>query len=98
MPWFNIKDVANSSLEKKGIKDQLQGSLIIAEANKLLVDFFGEDFQDKARAIYFKEGVLTIAVLSDDLFGQMKSQEEEFIAILNNKFADNIVSTLKFLN
>ena len=98
MSWSNIKDIANYSLEKKGIKDQLQESLVISEANKLIVDFFGSDFQDKARAIYFSSGVLTVAVLSDDLHGQMKSQSAEFVAVLNNKFSDNIVSTLKFLN
>jgi hypothetical protein len=98
MPWFNIKDVADYSLEKKGIKNQLQESLVINEANKLIVEFFAEDAKDKARAIYFSSGVLTIAVLSDDLHGQMKSQEEEFVAILNSKFLDNIISSLKFLN
>ena len=98
MPWFNIKDVADYSLEKKGIKNQLQESLVVSESNKLLMEFFGEDAKDKARAIYFSNGVLTIAVLSDDLHGQMKSQEEEFVAILNSKFLDNIVSSLKFLN
>lgn len=98
MPWFNIKDVADYSLEKKGIKNQLQESLVIKEANKLIVEFFAEDAKDKARAIYFSSGVLTIAVLSDDLHGQMKSQEEKFVAILNSKFLDNIISSLKFLN
>lgn len=98
MPWSSINDIANSSLEKKGIKSQIQESLVLQKANELIRDFFGSEFQDKARAIYFKDSILTIAVLSDDLYNMMQNQQDELVAILNSKFSANIVSTLKFLN
>ncbi|RJQ33639.1 DUF721 domain-containing protein [Candidatus Parcubacteria bacterium] len=97
MPWQSLKDIANTSLDNKGIKKKVQGSLVISQANDIIGNFFGEQAKARARAVYWRDGVLTIAVLNSDLFAEIESQEEQFIRILNNRFSEIVVYTLRFL-
>jgi hypothetical protein len=98
MAWTSFKDVADRSLDEKGISTQVQESLVLKEANYVISNFFDQADQEKARAIYWKDSVLTIAVLCDSLFEEIASQKEQFINILNNRFEDKIVEDLRFLN
>ncbi|MBT6691215.1 hypothetical protein HOB10_02705 [Candidatus Parcubacteria bacterium] len=98
MAWASFKDAAHRSLDEKGISTQVQESLVLKEANYIINNFFDQADQEKARAIYWKDSILTIAVLCDNLFEEIDSQKEQFINILNNRFEDNIVEELRFLN
>lgn len=97
MPWQSLKDIASDSLDNKGIKTKVQGSLIVDQANDIIGNFFGKEAKAKARAIYWRDGVLTIAVLNRGLFVEIESQEDQFIRILNNRFSEIVVSRLRFL-
>lgn len=98
MSWNAFKDLAKKRLQSKGINSKIQESLVIEQANNIIVVFFGEEAHNKARAVYFKEGILTIAVLSNSLFNEIDSQKQEFINILNNKLGEELVTDLRFLN
>lgn len=98
MAWTSFKEVAHRQLDEKGISIQVQESLVLKEANYVIHNFFDQADQEKARAIYWKDNVLTIAVLCDSLFEEIASQKEQFINILNNRFEDNIIDDLRFLN
>ena len=97
MTWSNIKDLADSFMEKKGLKDKTQESLLLIQANQLLLDFFGQKSKDKIRALYFKEGILTIVILSDNLYHKIEQEKNEFISRLNKLQQKEIISTLRFL-
>ena len=97
MSWSSLKEVVDKSLIRKGLKGQIQESLVLKIANQELLIFFGPEFQDKARAIYFKDGILTMAVLSDKILPEIENSKSNFIKILNNKLDNHLIDDLKFL-
>src|SRR3989344_1663837 len=98
MSWAAFKDLAKQRLNDKGLQAKVQDSLVISEANHIILIFFGPEAHEKARAVYFRDGVLTIAILSDDLFNEIESQQQEVLAILNSKFEEKLVEDLRFLS
>ena len=98
MSWNRFKDLADKAVDKKGIKSQIQESLVLESANRVLVDFLSEQAKDKMSAIYFRNGILTIAALDDDLLKQLLRDKALFITSLNSKLGDNIVEDLNFLS
>jgi hypothetical protein len=98
MSWNSFKDLADSAVNKKGIKNQIQESLVLESANRVLVDFLSSVAKDKMSAIYFRDGVLTIAALDDNLLKRLLEDKDLFIASLNNKLEDQIVKDLNFLS
>lgn len=98
MSWNSFKDLADRAVDKKGIKSQIQESLVIQTANRVLIDFLSEVAKDKMSAIYFKNGVLTIAALDDNLLKQLVEKKDSFISTLNSKLGDSIIEDLNFLS
>ena len=98
MTWISFKDMAQDRLQQKGITNKLQESLIVDQANYIIGHFFGAEAHGKAQAIFYKNGILTIAILSNSLFSEIESQKQEFLIILNNKFEEKVVDDLKFLS
>lgn len=98
MSWNSFKDLADKVVDKKGIKNQIQESLVLESANRVLVDFLSEVAKDKMSAIYFRNGVLTIAALDDNLLKHLISEKDLFIVNLNRKLGDNIIEDLNFLS
>lgn len=98
MSWAAFKDLAENRLHEKGLQGKVQDALVISEANQIIINFFGPEAHEKARAVYYKDGLLTIAVLSNDLFNEIESQKQEFLAILNSKFEEKVVEDLRFLS
>ena len=98
MSWNSFKDLADSAVNKKGIKNQIQESLVLESANKILVNFLSEEARDKLSAIYFKNGILTIAALNNTLLNKLLEDKKLFISTLNSKLGDNIIEDLNFLS
>ncbi|PWB38478.1 MAG: hypothetical protein C3F02_03940 [Parcubacteria group bacterium] len=97
MPWNSLKDLAQQRLTDKGLHTKVQDALVLDQANEIIRNFFGAEAFEKARAIYFSEGILTMAILSQSLRNELESQQVEFLAILNDKFSEKIVYNLRFL-
>ncbi|MBT4209818.1 MAG: DUF721 domain-containing protein [Candidatus Komeilibacteria bacterium] len=98
MSWNSFKDLADQVVDKKGIKNQIQESLVLETANKILIDFLSEQTKDKLSAVYFRNGILTIAALDDNLLKQLLNDKDLFITSLNSKLGDNIIEDLNFLS
>lgn len=98
MSWNSFKDLADQAISKKGIKGQIQESLVLESANRVLVDILSEQAKEKMSAVYFRAGILTIAALDDNLLKQLIGDKELFIASLNSKLGDNIIEDLNFLS
>ena len=98
MSWNSFKDLADQVVDKKGIKNQIQESLVLETANKILIDFLSEQTKDKLSAVYFRNGILTLAALDDNLLKQLLNDKDLFITSLNSKLGDNIIEDLNFLS
>jgi len=98
MSWNSFKDLADQVINKKGIKRQIQESLVLEAANRALVYILSSKAKNKMRAVYFRAGVLTIAALDDKLLKQLIRDKDLYIASLNSKLGDNIVENINFLS
>jgi|WetSurMetagenome_2_1015567.scaffolds.fasta_scaffold115703_2 hypothetical protein len=68
----------------------VSASLIVEEANRLLVEFFGSEATDYARAAYLKNKVLTITCLSSVMAQEIKLNEAVLLEALARKFARQV--------
>ncbi|MCD4760655.1 DUF721 domain-containing protein [bacterium] len=98
MAWTSFKDAADKSLNRKGITPQIQESLVLEKANWLLIDILGQQEQNKVRAMYWKGNVLTLAVLDDSLFYQLRTIKKQFLEKLNSQFEKTVVEDIKILS
>lgn len=98
MSWDSFKNLAQQKITNNNTWKQAKESLVIEYANKLLRDSFGEKIENKARAVYFKDHVLTIAVLSDKILGELELSKHQFLTAINAHFHQNTVKDLQFLS
>lgn len=98
MPWNSFKNLAKYKTTHDHTWKQAKDSLIIDNANTLLVQFFGDDVEHKAQAIYFKKKLLTIAILSDDVLQKLIDDKKMFIEAINEYWQQEVVDDLHFLS
>ena len=98
MSWDSFKDVASGRVNKHQVWRQVTEQLIIQEANSLLHSFFGEKILNTAQAIYFKNKVLSFAILAEQSEQDISAKKAEFIQVLNQKFQSEVVEDLYFLH
>lgn len=97
MSWNSFKELADQKSQKHKVWQQASESLVLTEANNLLPSVFGVQIDHLAQAVYLKKKVLTIAVLSDDVLAQVERKKIDFINLINQKFAGEVVKDLYFL-
>lgn len=98
MSWDSFKDVASGRVNKHQVWRQATEKMIIQEANDLLSSFFGTTILNTAQAIYFKNKVLSFAILEDKSEQEITKKRAEFIEALNQKFQAEVVEDLYFLH
>ena len=95
-----MKSLADLLKQKQDLSPLWRGvnaSLIVAEANRLLLEFFGEASRQHAQAMYFKNATLTFACLSSVMAQEIKLHAKELMAKINQKFGANTVIKIKYL-
>ncbi|PIR07093.1 MAG: hypothetical protein COV55_01540 [Candidatus Komeilibacteria bacterium CG11_big_fil_rev_8_21_14_0_20_36_20] len=97
MSWQSIKDLANQRLNKKGVYQQAHDFLVVEKANQLIIEFWGEEVRNKVQALYFRNQMLTFAVLEDDWLEKLKNNQTDFINRLNGSLEVKVVESLRFL-
>lgn len=75
----------HKSIKKAGIVRQIEAVTVCDIWEDVICEIFGEQVKDKSKAIHFKDGVLTVAVLSSVLAQEFKFKEEEVKEKINKK-------------
>jgi len=75
----------------------INASLIVEEANKILVDLLGAEAIKYANAVYFKNNILTFACLNSTFAQEIKLNKNQIIKFINKKFGSNTVVDIKYL-
>lgn len=91
-----FKELIQQKYGRQKIYRQAQESLVIAEANNLLKELVVNS-ETSVQVIYFKEGILTIAVLDNELLTVLAKIKSELLQRLNHKFSNHIVKDWQFL-
>ena len=93
----SLKYLLQKSINKAGISKQVDAAVIIEECNRVLSDVLGSKIKDKARAMYVRNGTVSIAVTSSTVGQEIKLHEEEILAKLVKKAGQTKVEKIRFL-
>ncbi|MDD3006591.1 MAG: DciA family protein [Candidatus Pacebacteria bacterium] len=78
------------SLGKAGISKQIEAVQVCDLWEKVICKIFGEQVVGQSQAMYFKDGVLAVAVLNPVLAQEFKFKEEEIKKEINQGRSDKI--------
>jgi hypothetical protein len=98
MSFTEISNVIRNRFGDAPIAKKVAASLVCEEFNKVILKMWGEKIDNMASAMYLKNRVLTVAVLSSVIAGELKIRERELVNRLNLKFGRGTVDRLRFLS
>ena len=81
---------------QSGLAKSIQASLVCEEFDKILENKWGRVVKGKAKAMYYKDKILTIASLSSVMAQEIKLHERDILEELNSNF-NNAVESLRYL-
>ena len=84
------------SLNKAGIDKQVKAAQICQFWDEAIKSIFGQKIAEKSQALKFKNGTLTVAVLSSVLAQEFKFKEEEIKEEINKKVGYKLVRKVRF--
>jgi thiamine phosphate synthase YjbQ (UPF0047 family) len=93
-----ISSLLWQSISKAGIEKEMKSALVIEEFKKNLVAEFGEKILKKVKILHFKNGILSISVLSSVVAQEIKLNEKRLIEKINRKFNKKIVERISFFS
>ena len=94
-----MKSIFNILQQKRSESPVLRGaltSLTIEEADKVLAELFGQEIKNYAAAAYLKNGVLTIRCQGAAAAQEIKLNETNILAKINQKFGPDAVIKIKY--
>ncbi|TSC55939.1 MAG: hypothetical protein G01um101418_510 [Parcubacteria group bacterium Gr01-1014_18] len=78
-------------------REQLSASAVLEKFNELLWGEFGDVSRTRAKAIYLKNDILCVAVLSSPLGLEIKFREQKMIHLINDFCGRTIVGKLRIM-
>lgn len=89
-----LRNKSTSSPLLRGVN----ASLAVEAANEILVNKFGPTIGEHASAAYVKNDVLSVACLNSTAAQEIKLQEADIIALINDKLGFNAIKKIKYLS
>lgn len=96
MTFTSLKKLVDDSVQRAGIKDDVDASLLLAAAQKIFADLFGADTAAAMKPLYVKRGVLTVSCVSSVAAQELKLREREILDRLAKAGGKGIVNRLRF--
>jgi predicted nucleic acid-binding Zn ribbon protein len=84
------------SINKAGIGREVEAFQICEMWKKVIEEIFTKEVAEKTQAIKYKNGALTIAVLSSVLAQEFKFKEEEIKEEMNKKIRYKAIRKIRF--
>jgi predicted nucleic acid-binding Zn ribbon protein len=94
--WLPLKNLISPSLKKAGIAKSVSDAMVCEEFNKIAAHILGNE-AEHCRAVYLKEGNLTVAVLSGSAANELKLYEHDILRALAERFGERKVAGLRFM-
>jgi len=84
------------SINKAGISKQVEAALACQFWNEVIAEIFTPEVAAQSQALKYKNGTITVAVLSSVLAQEFKFKEEEIVQKLNKKIGSFAVRKIRF--
>ena len=92
----SINSDLKKSINKAGINKQVKAAQVCQFWNEVIKNIFGQKIVEKSQAIKFRNGALTVAVLSSVLAQEFKFKEGEIKEDINKKVGYSLVKKIRF--
>ncbi len=92
----SINSDLKKSIQKAGIGREMEAFQICEFWEKAIESIFAKEIAEKSQAIKYKNGTLTVAVLSSVLAQEFKFKEDEIKEEINKKARYNAVRKIRF--
>ncbi|HPI67270.1 MAG TPA: DciA family protein [bacterium] len=86
MSFSSLANILNSQVHQKGLAPQIVATLVCEEFDKIVTEKWGDKMQNKVKALYLKNKILTIASLSTVFAQEIRLHETEIIKKINDQF------------
>ena len=97
MSFTTINNILNKNFKNQsGLAKSIQASLVCEEFDKILQNKWGSVVIGKAKAMCYKDKILTVASLSSVMAQEIKLHEREILEELNSKFY-GVVERFRYL-
>lgn len=96
MSFTPIKNLLEDSVQRSGIKDDVQVSLLLQKAQKIFTELFGAEAAKTMKPLYVKRGVLTVSCQSSVAAQELKLRERDIVKRLNAGLEKPLVDRLRF--
>lgn len=96
MTLVGLKPLLNQAISRAGLDEKIKAAGVCDLCDKIISGKFGGDFAEKCKAIKFKNGELSVAVLSSVFAQEMEMEKYEIIEAINKEIGRNIVERIKF--
>lgn len=90
-------DILKSGSLSSPLMRGLQATMVIENAQKTLIEEFGDEITKFASPAFFKNGTLTIAFLSSAASQELKLREKQFIDKLNTYLKGTKVTHIRYM-
>lgn len=97
MSFQKLSAILPKTIKRAGISRQIEASMVCEAADEAVKRIFGEELARQARALYFKDNWLTLAVLSSVLAQEIRFREDEIMRVLNGRFGQGTVGRIRYL-
>jgi len=84
------------SIVRAGLEKEVAAALVIEEFKKVLLKKFGQKILKRVKILHFKNGILSLSVLSSVIAQEIKLNEKNLLKKINEKFGKKLVERIRF--
>lgn len=95
--FLDIKKLLDSSINRAKIRPELEAVRVMNLFQELAKSCWGEVISSEMKALYIKNGCLTVAVLNNIYAQEIRLKEADFVREINTKMGKIIVVKIRCL-
>lgn len=92
-----IASLLNRPDQNRPLLKQVRAAMLVEATNEFIAKNYGAGANNQARALYLKNGILTIACLSSVLAQEMRLRENNLLQAITAKFGPNAIKKVRYL-
>lgn len=97
MTFIPLKNLIPHALRRNKIAPQVEATLVLKEFNKIARLVWGDKINQQAKALYVKNKVLTVAVLSSVIASEIRLNKNNIINSINGSLGQLVVKDIRIL-
>lgn len=97
MALTSIGKILDKRMKTTGLKPRVEAAMVCEKFNELAMGIWGQKVENKIRAMYIKNKLLTVACLSSVLAQEVRLKEARLVRGLNEYFDNEVVQRIRIL-